>query len=157
MHFYAPCSRAGLGLLDVLLRSLLHRLRACLASSYTILYYTILYYTILYCTILYCTILYCTILYYTMLYYTILYHTILYHAYYNIPHTLTYAYINMELLLYECTNILICSFMLPCSAQAHHHPYSPYYTPLWNIFGAVLAWIYRLGSETSISQNWLKG
>ena len=48
-----------------------------------------------------------TILYYTILYYTILYYTVLYDVYYTIPHTLTYAYTNMELLLYECINILI--------------------------------------------------
>ena len=35
--------------------------------------------------------------------------------------------------------------------------YLQYYTPLWNRFGAVLGWFYRLGRETSISQNWLKG
>ena len=29
--------------------------------------------------------------------------------------------------------------------------YSPYSTPLWNRWGAVLGWFYRLGRETSIS------
>ena len=37
------------------------------------------------------------------------------------------------------------------------YSYSPYSTTLWNRFGAVLGWFYRLGRETSISQNWQKG
>ena len=46
--------------------------------------------------------------------------------------------------------------LMPC----RHMPlltYSPYSSPLWNRSGAVLGWFYRLGRETSISQNWLKG
>ena len=38
-------------------------------------------------------------------------------------------------------------------AQVDHHILAIFY-PLWNRFGAVLDWFYRLGRETSISQNW---
>ena len=45
----------------------------------------------------------------------------------------------------------------PTTFVLRKRSYSPYSTPLWNRFGAVLGWFYRLGTETSISQNWLKG
>ena len=48
-------------------------------------------------------------------------------------------------------------FVVQHCSSTLNFSHSSYSTPLWNSFGAVLGWFYRLGRETYISQNWLKG
>ena len=127
--------------------------------SYPILYYTILYYTVLYCTILYYTIRYYTILYYTIRSPTLLGFRCgsLASWYRSCPFVSSAPRMRIKYSLFIKTqHVWLRKWETPCEFGTSVS-YSPYSTPLWNRFEAVLGCSYRLGRETSISQNWLKG